>query len=55
MRDQIFYFDGDGIKSQAGWYYRGQLDIPVGPFHTQYSAEEALIDLELQTEENSNG
>jgi hypothetical protein len=49
--DLVYYFDGDGIKSHAGWYYRGQAGIPVGPFHTEYSAQEAFIDLEMQTEE----
>ena len=50
MRDRIFYSDGNGIRSHAGWYFKGQDGIPVGPFHTEYSAEEALIDYELSEE-----
>lgn len=53
MRDKIFYSDGNGIKSHAGWYYLGQFDIPVGPFHTEHSAEEAMIEFEISEEDGS--
>ena len=52
MKDPVFYSDGDGLKSRAGWYYQTSTGIPVGPFHTEHSAQQALIDLENQTEES---
>ena len=51
VKDEIFYSDGDGLKSRAGWYFKGQDGEPVGPFHTEYSAEEALIEFQLSEEE----
>lgn len=50
-----FYFDGQGVRSQAGHYYVEPIGIAVGPYHTEHAAKSAAHCSEALAEEMAEG
>lgn len=37
---EVFYDDGDGVRSLQGWYYEDESGLLCGPFYSERAAEQ---------------